>query len=139
MRVEIRAGGDGVACWNHQAIATYADEVNEREAHLTQRNPDLVVLPGRISCYGCEAQEYGYGIKCTAQISKTMFAVPGEIQPRPADAEGWHREIPGLATIRPEDADSSQTVPPPSPQTSIDPDVPVATGRSGLRGLFHRS
>jgi len=136
MRVEIRAGGDGVACWNQQAIAAYAKEVNEREAYLSERNPDLVVVPGRIGCYGCEVQEYGFGTKCTAQISKTVYGVPGEIQPRPADAAGWHREIPGLATIRPEDETASQASSPPAVPP---PDASPTSKRSVRRGLFGRS
>jgi len=102
MRVEIRAGGDGVACWNSQAIHAYAAGVNEREGLLAGQNPDLVVIPGIVKCYGCEVQEYDYGTKCTAQIIKTLYTVAGEIAPRAADAEGWHREVPGLATIKPE-------------------------------------
>jgi len=140
MRVEIRTGGDGVTCWNQRAITAYAEEINEREAHLRQRNPDLVVLPGRINCYGCEAQEYDYGMKCTAQISKTMFAVPGEIQPRAADAVGWHREVPGLETIRPEDAGTTRPVAQPDPPPrSTPPEAPAPAGRSGRLRLFHRS
>jgi hypothetical protein len=143
MRAEIRSGGDGVACWNDQAILSYVDRVTAREQQLAQRNPDLVVIPGTISCFGCETQEYGYGTKCTAQIVKTTYAVADEIKPRAADAAGWHREIPGLLTIRPDSA-TGTSEPPVAPAT----DQPARPGssenvtkntRSGRRGLFGRS
>jgi hypothetical protein len=110
MRVEIRAGGEGVACWNRQAIQDFADRTNEREQFLAQHNPDLVVSSGRVKCYGCEVQEYDYGLKCTAELTKTVYAVAGEVQPRAADAVGLHREIPGLVTIKPD----SETAPAPT-------------------------
>jgi hypothetical protein len=150
MRVEIRDGGDGVECWNHQAIHDYADGVNAREGDLAQRNPDLVVVPGQISCFGCETQEYGYGIKCTAQIVKTTYCVPGEVKPRPAASAGWHREIPGLLTIKPDTGNpsagpaGSTSVGRSEPQAAAEPGR-VASGagrgpaRGGLRGLFGRN
>ena len=141
MRVEIRSGGDGVACWNDRAIRAHADATTEREARLSAANPDLVVVPGKISCYGCETQEYGYGTKCTAQITKTLYAVAGEVQPRPADAVGWHREIPGLLTIRPDDADAPAQ--PNRSDAGTVPDAPSAPPppekRSGARRLFGRN
>ncbi len=103
MQAEILAGGDGVKCWNREAIQAYVKKTNEREARLSQQNPDLVIIPGQIKCYGCEAQEYDYGTKCTAHFTKTVFGIVGEIQPRKEDAVGWQREIPGLLTIRPSD------------------------------------
>ena len=145
MRVEIRDGGDGVECWNSGAIHAYADQVNAREGQLAQRNPDLVVLPGAITCFGCESQEYGYGTKCTAQIVKTTYAVNDEIKPRPADAAGWHREIPGLQTIAPDTgtgrsddpavADAEHVAASQSSPSSQPATVPH---RGGLRGLFNR-
>jgi hypothetical protein len=138
MRLEIRTGGDGVACWNREAIQAHVDKTTEREAQLAANNPDLVVKPGQVACYGCETQEYGYGVKCTAMITKTLYSVPGEVQPRAADAAGWHREIPGLLTIKP---DSTTDAPAPEPQApALVPDTaPPATRRSGSRRLFGRS
>lgn len=144
MRAEIRSGGDGVACWNDQAIRSYVDGVNVREQQLGQRNPDLVVIPGTISCFGCETQEYGYGTKCTAQIVKTTYAVTDEIKPRPADAAGWHREIPGLLTIKPDSA-TGKADPPVAPSATEHPARPASPehaaphARTGRRGLFGRS
>ena len=157
MRVEIRTGGDGVQCWNDQAIRAHADQTTQREARLSASNPDLVVIPGTITCYGCETQEYGYGMKCTAQITKTLYTVAGEVQPRPADAVGWHREIPGLQTIRPEDADETQPgvataasrptggatrSPGPAPQQAGAPEPAPSESahplRAGARRLFGR-
>lgn len=145
MRVEIRAGGEGVTCWNEQAIETYADGVNQNEERLRQRNPDLVVIPGRVKCYGCEVQEYHYAMKCTAELTKTLFAVEGEVKPRPADAAGLHREIPGLETTLPDDkagAASASSVVPDREATPannyIPPSAPQSTSRSGLRGLLRR-
>ena len=75
MRVEVKTGGDGVRCWNVAAIQSYAQATNEREAQLAQRNPDLTVKPGVVSCYGCEVMEYDYGIKCTARLTRTRDAL----------------------------------------------------------------
>jgi hypothetical protein len=143
MRVDIRTGGDGVACWNREAIHAFVAEVNEHEARLAERNPDLVIIPGQIKCYGCEAQEYDYGIKCTAQLTKTLYTVEGEVQPRVADAAGWHREVPDLQTIRPDDA-PDEAAPAPN-QTEMparaDPAGPVSPTpvREGGRRLFGRN
>jgi hypothetical protein len=140
MRVQIRSGGDGVPCWNDEAIRAHADATTEREARLSANNPDLLVIPGTISCYGCETQEYGYGTKCTAMITKTLYAVPGEVQPRAADATGWHREIPGLLTIKPDDADPTARTK--ASETEIVPDRPGTAPpekRSGARRLFGRN
>jgi hypothetical protein len=140
MRVEIRSGGDGVACWNERAIRAHADATTEREARLSAGNPDLVVIPGRITCYGCESQEYGYGTKCTAEITKTLYAVAGEVQPRAADAVGWHREIPGLLTIRPDDGGQEPGTNRPAARSVPDPPAAAAPEkRSGARRLFGRS
>jgi hypothetical protein len=99
---DIRAGGDGVLCWNKAAIGDYVAGINDREARLTRDNPDVVVKPGLISCYGCEVQDYGYGTRCTAQLRRTYYVIAGEIPPRAADAAGSLLEIPGLNTLKPD-------------------------------------
>ena len=71
MRVETKDGGDGVRCWNVAAIRSYADQINQKEARLSGANPDLLVMPGLLKCYGCEVMEYDYGIKCTATLTRT--------------------------------------------------------------------
>ena len=78
MHVGIKDGGDGVPCWNRQAVTAYVDEVNRREQQVAERNPDVVVLPGRLVCYGCEVMEFDYGVRCTATLTRTRFAVAGE-------------------------------------------------------------
>ena len=67
MRVEIKQGGDGVACWNAEAIAAYAAAVDAREAALAAANPDLVVTPGLVKCYGCEAAGVRHGFRLHGQ------------------------------------------------------------------------
>jgi hypothetical protein len=149
MRVGIKDGGDGVRCWNREAVLAYADQVNSREAQIAQRNPDVVVLPGRLVCYGCEVMEYDYGIKCTAQLTLTRYAVEGETEPRAEDAAGSLLEVPGLqgrapSDIQPEPAAARQSSP-----TSGHAAAHAAAGapraqarpeskRNGLRGLFGR-
>ena len=145
MRVEVKTGGDGVRCWNVAAIQTYAQTMNEREALLAQRNPDLTVKPGVVSCYGCEVMEYDYGIKCTAQLTRTRYAVQGETEPRAEDAAGSLLEIPGLLTrapseVEPEPANAGQTTAssgPPATSAGAHATAPESK-RSGLRGLFGR-
>ncbi|HEY5820452.1 MAG TPA: hypothetical protein VIT20_00660 [Propionibacteriaceae bacterium] len=132
MRVETKDGGDGVRCWNVEAVKAYADGVNEKEQSLAQRNPDLVLVPGRLWCYGCEVMEYDYGIKCTAQLTHTLYTIPDEIAPRKADAAGSLGEIPGLATLAPPEVTVA------APAT---PEPSAAGGqgkRAGLRSLFGR-
>ena len=149
MRVDIKEGGDGVACWNAEAITAYAAVVDAREAALASANPDLDVTPGRVKCYGCEVQEYHYAMKCTAELTKTLFAVEDEVKPRAADAVGLHREIPGLATTRPDDeaetaaraaAADLQTQQPTPANNYLGAKTPAAhpSRPSGLRGLFSR-
>ena len=75
MRVEIKEGGDGVACWNRDAIAAYAASIDAREAALGDANPDLVITPGLVKCYGCEVLEYDMGTRCTAELTRTLYAV----------------------------------------------------------------
>ena len=124
MRVEVKTGGDGVRCWNVAAIQSYAQATNEREAQLAQRNPDLTVKPGVVSCYGCEVMEYDYGIKCTARLTRTRYLIEGELAPRPEVAAAALSEIPGLLTRAPDDvkpegptAPSNET-PDPAPSRS---------------------
>ena len=103
MRVETKAGGDGVLCWNVEPIAAYAQQVNEQETRLARDNPDLVVKPGLLKCYGCEVMEYDYGVRCTAELKRTLYAVEGEIEPRAEDAKRSLAEVPGLLTRAPDD------------------------------------
>lgn len=148
MRVGTKDGGDGVRCWNRQAIATYVDQVNSREAQVAQHNPDVVVLPGRLVCYGCEVMEHGYGIKCTASLTRTRYAVQGETEPRAEDAVGSLLEIEGLlgrapSGVEPEPVAARQAAPAPSPAgapaaASSGPSAAGEPRRSGLRGLFGR-
>jgi hypothetical protein len=129
MQVEIREGGDGVACWNADSITAYAAGVDEREARLAAANPDLVVSPGRIFCYGCEVLEYDMGTRCTAILTKTLYAVDGEVAPRKEDASASLSQIPGLLTRI--DADpATREVPAPEPAAQ--------PPRTGLLGLFGR-
>jgi hypothetical protein len=117
MRVGIKDGGDGVRCWNREAVLAYADQVNSREAQIAQRNPDVVVLPGRLVCYGCEVMEYDYGVRCTAELRRTLYAVEGEIEPRAEDAKRSLADVPGLLTRAPDDiaAAAAEQAPPDQP------------------------
>jgi hypothetical protein len=127
MHVAIKDGGDGVPCWNRAAVMAHADAANRREQQVAERNPDVVVLPGRLVCYGCEVMEYDYGIKCTARLTRTRYLVEGELAPRPEDAEASLSEIPGLLTRAPDDV---------KPETPAEPvaQPPVqAPGRSRFR------
>ena len=134
MKVETKEGGDGVRCWNVAAVQTYADQVNQREAELGARNPDLVIVPGRVSCYGCEVMEYDYGVKCTAHLTVTRYLIKGELEPRTEDARRGLNEIPGLLTKAPDDvaAAAPPDTGPPEPSVA---DLPNA---KKLRGLFGR-
>ncbi len=134
MRVQIKTGGDGVLCWNGEAINAYAATVNDKEARLGQHNPDLKVMPGQVSCYGCEVMEYDYGTKCTARLVRTRYGVEGEIEPRAEDANGSLGEIPGLLTRAPENVAAAPTLEPVPPER-VDP---AQNKKSGLRGLFGR-
>jgi len=134
MQVETKDGGDGVRCWNVEAIQAYADQVNQREGWLRERNPDLVVLPGRVKCYGCEVMEYDYGVKCTARLTITRFVVEGELEPRVEDANRGLGEIPGLLTKAPDEVAAAAPVDTGPPEPSV-ADLPNARK---LRGLFGR-
>ncbi len=124
MRVETKDGGDGVKCWNRQAIGSYTDGVGEQERQLAARNPDLLLLPGLIKCYGCEVMEHDYGTKCTATLTRTRYAVRGEIEPRVDDAAASLAEIPGLLTRAPDELAAAKATP-----GSDDPERPTTTGR----------
>jgi hypothetical protein len=156
MHVGIKDGGDGVACWNQQAVLAYADQVNRREQQVAEHNPDVVVLPGKVVCYGCEVMEFDYGVKCTASLTRTRYAVQGETEPRAEDAAGSLLEIDGLRSRAPAEVhqqvrdretapvastpSSSATSPAtPSSSTALPPHPGRdETRRSGLRGLFNR-
>lgn len=137
MRVEIKSGGDGVLCWNREAVQGFAAAVSEREARLAQNNPDLTVQPGRVACYGCEVMEYDYGTKCTARLTNTLYVVEGEIGPRAEDANGSLAEIPGLLTRAPEDVAVAPTAEPVVPERVNTP-AGAPAKRAGLRNLFGR-
>lgn len=145
MQMEISQGGDGASCWNRQAVEAHVREQTEKEARLSRDNPDLVVLGGRVKCYGCALQEYHYGVKCTAQLTRTRFALPGEIEPRAADAAASQQDIAGLLAIKPgsQDQEAVAAAAPagslgadPSASAAPPPAVPARHG--GLRGLFNR-
>lgn len=154
MQVGIKNGGDGVRCWNAQAVTAYADEVNRREQQVAQANPDVTVLSGRLVCYGCEVMEYDYGVKCTATLTRTRYAVSGEIEPRAEDAKGSLLEIPGLLGRAPAEieaeAQSAELASSGSGAGNVTPAAGATTGattsgssrsdakRGGLRGLFNR-
>lgn len=144
MRVGTKDGGDGVRCWNREAVTRYVDQVNAREAQVAQANPDVVVLPGRLVCYGCEVMEYDYGIKCTASLTRTRYAVRDETEPRAEDAVGSLREIEGLRERAPSDVQAqpvaAQQAAPAGRPAGGTAAAPAAAPESkrGLRGLFGR-
>lgn len=98
MQVDIKQGGDGYACWNADAIRAFADAADAREAHLLATNPDLVLTPGRVKCYGCQVNDFDLGVRCTAELTRTLYAVAGEVAPRAADAGGSLADIPDLVS-----------------------------------------
>jgi hypothetical protein len=144
MRVDIKQGGDGVACWNAEAIAAYAAAVDAREAALAMANPDLVVTPGLVKCYGCERLEFDMGFGCTAKLTRTLYAVADEVAPRPADAAGSLADITGLqGRIDADDAveqvpatHAAAPVTPVPPAALVPPSAPAR--RTGLKGLLGR-
>jgi hypothetical protein len=144
MRVEIKQGGDGVSCWNADAIAAYAAAVDAREATLAAANPDLVVTPGLVKCYGCEQLEFDMGFGCTAKLTRTLYAVADEVAPRSADAAGSLSDITHLQG-RIDAADAVERVPAThaaAPVAPVAPSAPVPSSvpgrRSGLKGLLGR-
>jgi len=135
VRVDIRSGGDGVACWNSEAVRAYAAGVTEREDRLAAANPDLVITTGQVKCYGCEVMDHGYGTRCTAVLTHALYSVEGEIAPRAQDAAGSLLEIPGLVSkidTPPEVAD-----PTPAAATRAQ-DNGTTPARGGLRRLIGR-
>ena len=60
-------------------------------------------MPGLLKCYGCEVLEYDYGVRCTAELKRTLYAVEGEIEPRAEDAKRSLADVPGLLTRAPDD------------------------------------
>ncbi len=153
MRVDIKEGGDGVACWNAEAIVAYAAATDAREAALAAANPDLVVTPGRVKCYGCQVNDFALGIRCTAELTRTLYAVTGEVAPRLADAAGSLADIAGLqnridaadavALVR-ETTPAAPSVSEPTgepvsaPAPRLAPPPSAAPRRSGLKGLLGR-
>lgn len=158
MRVEIKDGGDGVACWNAEAIAAFAATADAREAALSAANPDLVVTPGRVKCFGCQINDFDLGFRCTAELTRSLYAVAGEVAPRAADAGGSLADIPGLRSRveqaqplgRSGTSEPAEPAPPPAPSvpaaaTRAAPSAPVppvppppAERRSGLSRLLGR-
>ncbi len=144
MRVDIKSGGDGVACWNAEAIAAYEQTITARESARAEANPDLTVTPARLKCYGCEVMEHGYGTRCTAVMTLTMYAVEGEIAPREADAKGSLLDIPGLVSKI--DTPAELESPAPAASAAPSPGQPGPSGRpepapsvrGGLRRLIGR-
>jgi hypothetical protein len=130
VRVDIRSGGDGVACWNGDAVRAYAARVTQREEQLAGANPDLVIATGQVKCYGCEVMEHGYGTRCTAVLTHALYSVEGEIAPRPQDAAGSLLEIPGLV--------SKIETPPEVADPVVTTQEPAASVRGGLRRLIGR-
>jgi hypothetical protein len=143
MRVEIRSGGDGVACWNGDAVRAYCGRATEREERLRSANPDLVVMEGQVKCYGCEVMEHGYGTRCTAVMTLTLYAVEGEIAPREADAKGSLLDIPGLVSKIDTPAEL-ETHAPAAPAAAPNGSAPAGRSdpapsvRGGLRRLIGR-
>lgn len=154
MHVGIKDGGDGVPCWNRQAVLAHVDEVNRREQQVAERNPDVVVLPGRLVCYGCEVMEFDYGVKCTASLTRTRYAVEGETEPRAEDAAGSLLEVEGLRSRAPAElheqvrdrektsagvGSTGSAAGPAAPPTTLPPHPGRDDSRrGGLRGLFGR-
>ncbi|CAA9315836.1 MAG: hypothetical protein AVDCRST_MAG48-2346 [uncultured Friedmanniella sp.] len=154
MHLGIKDGGDGVPCWNRQAVTAHVDEVNRREQQVAERNPDVVVLPGRVVCYGCEVMEFDYGIKCTASLTRTRYAVSGETEPRTEDAAGSLLDVEGLRSRAPAElheqvrarekagagvATSGSAAGPAAQPTTLPPHPGRDDSRrGGLRGLFGR-
>ena len=131
MKVETKDGGDGVRCWNVAAIRSYSTSTNAREERVTANNPDVEVFPGLLRCYGCEVMEYDYGIRCTAELTLTRYAVRDELAPTPADAAASLNQIPDFLLRAPEAVEKVAETPPAPVQT-------YAAKKPGLRGLFGR-
>ena len=100
MNVNIRNGGEGVACWNGAAINEYATDISAKETRIATRNPDIEVLAGSIACQGCVLNQHGLGAMCTAQLTKTQYAIIGERLPRP-EVSVVTRQVPGFELVKP--------------------------------------
>ena len=139
MRVDIRSGGDGVACWNGGAIRAYAEGRTQREDRLAAANPDLVVAAGQVKCYGCEVMEHGYGTRCTAVLTQTLYSVEGEVAPRAQDSAGSLLDIPGLVSRIETPVEVADPAPAsrPTSQPASQP-AQSAPSRGGLRRLIGR-
>lgn len=147
MRVYIKDGGDGVACWNTEAVRSYAAGIDAEEARLARDNPDVVVSPGQFRCYGCERLEWEDGARCTAELTVTLYGVKDQIPPRLADASASLQVVPGLRSrLLDEEAVPVNASTQPDHATSRAPSVapkwkepPEAEPRKvGLRGLLGR-
>ena len=137
MRVDIRSGGDGVACWNGDAVRAYAAGVTQCEDRLRSANPDLVVTAGQVKCYGCEVMDHGYGTRCTAVLTHPLYSVEGEIAPRPQDAAGSLLEVAGFVSKIETPAELDE--PAPAVTRAQDEGTTGATSvRGGLRRLIGR-
>jgi hypothetical protein len=137
MRVDIRSGGDGVACWNAEAVRAYAARATAREEQLAAANPDLVVTTGQVKCYGCEVMDHGYGTRCTAVLTHTLYSIEGEIEPRAADAGGSLLEIPGLVSKIETPAEVADPIPAAATRAQ-DNGTTTPSVRGGLRRLIGR-
>jgi hypothetical protein len=137
VRVDIRSGGDGVACWNSDAVRAYAARVTQREEQLAAANPDLVITTGQVKCYGCEVMDHGYGTRCTAVLTHALYSVEGEIAPRPQDAAGSLLEVAGF--VSKVETPAEVAGPPPASTRAQDEGTTGATTvRGGLRRLIGR-
>ncbi len=138
MRVEIRNGGDGVACWNGDAVRAYAARATEREDRLAGANPDLVLTTGSVKCYGCEVMDHGYGTRCTAVLTHTLYSVEDEVAPRAADAAGSLLDVPGFVSKIETPAELEQSTPAPATTRAQDNGTTTTSVRGGLRRLIGR-
>lgn len=147
MRVDIKDGGDGVACWNTEVVRSYAAEIDAEEARLAQDNPDVVVSPGRFRCYGCERLEWEDGTRCTAELTLTLYSVKDQIPPRSADASASLQVVPGLRSrildveavptaSSPQPPRAGATAPSAAPKWKEPPEAEPR--KTGLRGLLGR-
>ena len=136
MRVDIRSGGDGVACWNGDAVRAYAARITRREEQLAAANPDLVIATGQVKCYGCEVMDHGYGTRCTAVLTHALYSIEGEIAPRAQDAAGSLLEVEGFVSKVETPADVDE--PAPAVTRAQDNGTTAPTVRGGLRRLIGR-
>jgi hypothetical protein len=136
VRVDIRSGGDGVACWNGDAVRAYAAGVTRREEQLAGANPDLVITTGQVKCYGCEVMDHGYGTRCTAVLTHALYSVEGEIAPRAQDAAGSLLEVPGFVSKIETPAELAD--PAPAQHRAEDNGTTPSSVRGGLRRLIGR-